>query len=106
MSIDLEHESLISLAAAAKILPGRPSIPTLWRWRSRGVGGVRLETVVIGGRRYTSHEAIAKFIAGTTAARDGPPAPLTGHARTGNRSGRGTATKGRNLTAEKTMYQP
>jgi len=76
MSIDLEHEFLLSLTEAAKTLPGRPSVVTQWRWYSRGIGGVKLETVVIGGRRYTSLEAIARFIAGTTAARDGQPPPL------------------------------
>src|SRR5271154_5104019 len=74
--IDILIELLISLAAASKLLPGRPSITTLWRWHHRGVRGVKLETVVIGGRRYTSREAIARFIAATTAARDGQPTLL------------------------------
>ena len=74
--IDLTIEKLISLRAAAKEFPDRPSSPTIWRWYSRGVAGVRLATVVVGGRRYTSREAIARFIAGTTAARDGQPPQL------------------------------
>lgn len=31
-----------------------PDVTTVWRWRSRGVRGIRLDTVCIGGRRYTS----------------------------------------------------
>jgi hypothetical protein len=60
--IDIERESLITLAEASRLLPGRPSAATLWRWRNRGVaGGRKLETVVIGGRPYTSREALARF---------------------------------------------
>lgn len=66
-------ETLISLAEAARTLPGRPNIATLWRWRTAGVRGVTLETVTVGGRRYTSREALARFVAATTAAADGEP---------------------------------
>ena len=38
-----------------------------------GAGGVRLETVKIGGIRYTSHEAIARFISRCSG--DDVPAP-------------------------------
>ena len=72
--IDLKDEELIPLAGSA--FPSRPSNPTVWRWHRKGVGGVFLETVLVGGRRYTSREAINRFIAGTTAARDGPPVSL------------------------------
>jgi len=52
-------------------LPGQPHLSTLWRWYRRGVRGVRLETVVVGGRRFTSRAAIERFIERTTVARDG-----------------------------------
>lgn len=82
MPIDTETEILLTLTEAAKTLPGRPSVTTLWRWRTRGVRGVRLDTCAVGGRRYTSREAIQRFIAATTAAADGEPAPLrTPHER-------------------------
>ena len=55
-------EKLLSVNEAAKVIPGRPHLSTVWRWISYGVGGVRLETVQIGGRRYTSFEAIERFI--------------------------------------------
>lgn len=74
--IDLSTEHLLTLPEAARLLPGRPSTCTLWRWRSRGVYGVRLDSCLIGGRRYTSREAIERFVAGCSAAGDGQAAPL------------------------------
>ena len=59
--IDMSSETLITLPQAAAILPGRPSVATLWRWRLRGVAGRRLESVQIGGRVYTSREALQRF---------------------------------------------
>lgn len=73
--IDPTTESLLSLTEAAQTLPGRPNVTTVWRWRNRGVRGVTLETVCIGGRRFTSREALARFCAATTAAADGVPVP-------------------------------
>jgi hypothetical protein len=69
--IDTTHESLISLTDAAKMLPGRPNLSTIWRWRNRGVRGVKLETVMCGGRRMTSLESLARFFQRVTAAADG-----------------------------------
>ncbi|MEL7484628.1 MAG: DUF1580 domain-containing protein, partial [Planctomycetota bacterium] len=68
-SIDFEHEELITLAAAARKVPGRvPGKPvhtaTLARWATRGVGGRRLETLKIGGRLFTSVEALSRFVSG------------------------------------------
>ena len=71
--IDPESETLISLTDAAKLSPGRPNVTTVWRWRNRGVRGVKLETGLFGGRRMTSREALARFFAATTAAADGQP---------------------------------
>ncbi len=50
------------------------SIPTVWRWRQRGIRGIRLETCLVGGRRYTSRESFNRFVESTTAAADGEPA--------------------------------
>lgn len=69
--IDTEHEKIITLADAAKFIPSRPNLSTVWRWRNRGVRGVKLETVLLGGRRMTSREALSRFFAATTAAADG-----------------------------------
>ncbi|MBI3461447.1 MAG: DUF1580 domain-containing protein [Planctomycetes bacterium] len=67
MAISLD-EHLVTLNEARARLPGRPDISTLWRWRQRGVRGVKLETLVVGGRRYTTVEALERFVAATTAA--------------------------------------
>ena len=61
MSITFE-ESLLSLGDAAKTLPNSPHISTVWRWVNRGVRGVVLETIVIAGRRFTSREALQRFV--------------------------------------------
>ena len=63
MSIDLTRERPISFNEAAKYLPRgyRPHLSTWWRWHKHGIKGVRLETVVLGGRRYTTAEAVQRF---------------------------------------------
>ena len=35
---------------------------TLLRWAQKGVGGVRLRSWVVGGRRLTNREAVLEFI--------------------------------------------
>lgn len=74
--IDVESETLVQFPEARSAFPGdrRHSLATLHRWRLRGVRGVKLETVLIGGLRYTSKEAIARFIAAQNAD-DAPAAP-------------------------------
>lgn len=72
----VSSESWLPLSATSKFFPGRPHRSTIWRFAMKGVRGVRLETIVCGGRRYTSEEAILKFIAATTAAADGERVPM------------------------------
>ena len=66
--IDIDNEKLLTLARATRYLPkGRANKPvhvaTLHRWAGPyGVRGVRLETIRIGGIRYTSEEALTRFI--------------------------------------------
>ena len=71
--IDPQTENLVSLTDAAKTLPGRPNVTTIWRWRNRGVRGVKLETILSGGRRFTSIEALRRFQDQVTAVADGAP---------------------------------
>lgn len=66
--IDLDHEDLVGLADAAKHLAERfqstgrkVHTSTVWRWASKGVGGVVLESVKFGGARVTSKQALARF---------------------------------------------
>ncbi len=61
-------ENLITLAEAARLLPGNPSPSSLWRWRTKGCHGVKLRAWLIGGRWHTSREALQAFVAATTAA--------------------------------------
>jgi Protein of unknown function (DUF1580) len=69
--VDINREQLLTFTEAAKLLPGRPNVATLWRWRTAGCRGVKLETVLVGGKRYTSREALQRFVDATTAAADG-----------------------------------
>lgn len=68
MAIDIDSEELIHLPEARALFPQRPALNTLHRWRLKGVRGVRLETILIGALRYTSREAIRRFIAAQNAA--------------------------------------
>jgi hypothetical protein len=66
--IDLSEETLIPVGQIPKLLPPRPNgkrvhISACYRWITRGIRGVRLEVVRIGGSTYTSREAIARFAA-------------------------------------------
>jgi hypothetical protein len=76
MAIDPSVDPLIPLSKAAKSLPKPPSLACLWRWHAKGVRGVHLETVVVGGRRYTTAAAWREFVAKLTenAAADSRPA--------------------------------
>ncbi len=75
--IDLATEDILSLTAAAKRLPHlrgkRIHSSTLYRWASRGVRGVVLETARIGGSTVTSAEALQRFVDSLSR----PPTPRT-----------------------------
>ena len=60
-------EKLIRFKDAVSYLPGGLQVhySTLHRWRIRGCRGVKLETILIGGHRYTSSEAIRRFLRAT-----------------------------------------
>jgi hypothetical protein len=73
--IDLEREQVIPFAEAAKVSPGRPIIATVWRWGTRGIAGVKLESVAAGGRRFTSVEALQRFFERVTEAKNGGSLP-------------------------------
>ena len=73
--IDIEKETMVAFAEAPKSLPWRPNISTLHRWRLKGCRGTKLETCLIGGRRFTSREALVRFIQRNTALQDGEIVP-------------------------------
>ena len=61
-------ERVWPLGQARKFLPPmhkkrRPDISTIYRWSTKGLKGVVLETCQVGGTRCVSREAIARFFA-------------------------------------------
>lgn len=88
MSNDLLNETLVSLATAARKVPGRGGRPlhpsTIFRWICEGVrtpDGVRLklEACRIGFSWKTSEQALRRFVDALTAAHSGdaePPRPM------------------------------
>ncbi len=70
--IDLAHESVLSLTDAVEHLPQRRGgrsvhVATLYRWAQRGVRGVKLEALQVGGTKCTSIEALQRFFERLTA---------------------------------------
>ena len=64
--IDINKEHLIRIHDVPRRLPRRPTgkqvhISAVYRWIKRGVRGVFLESVKIGGSTYTSEEALQRF---------------------------------------------
>lgn len=74
----IDNEELYPLRATEKWMPrveseSLPSVPTANRWAVNGLLSrdghrVKLETILIGRRRYTSKEAALRFIAARNAA--------------------------------------
>ena len=65
MAIDFRNETILRFnGETARAFPGskKPSRPTLFRWASVGLNGVRLETFLIGVQRFCSQEAVERFI--------------------------------------------
>ncbi len=64
--IDLTREHLVPVREIPRFLPCRTSgkrvhISACYRWLSRGIRGVKLEAIRIGGTTYTSVEALQRF---------------------------------------------
>jgi len=77
--LNIQTETLISfrdLPSWCKQHLGRRISPSsLHRWRLRGCRGVKLETLLIGGSRTTSEEALQRFFEATTRVQDGENPP-------------------------------
>ena len=67
--LHFDDEDLITLAEAARLVPGQRHPATLWRWANIGVAGVRLDSLEIGGVAYTSPKALQSFCEAVTAAK-------------------------------------
>lgn len=63
-------EDTITLREAAGVLEEatgrRPHISTIFRWCTRGSGGIRLEHVRMGRDRFTSIQALTRFLEART----------------------------------------
>lgn len=73
--IEFSEQAAVPVAEVPAYLPPgrggrRVNSSTVIRWCLRGVRGVRLESVVVGGRRYTDRASIVRFIEATTAAHE------------------------------------
>jgi hypothetical protein len=61
----LYTEKIVSFTEAAEALPeinGKAVHPSaVWRWARKGIKGIKLETLRLGGRFITSMEALDRF---------------------------------------------
>jgi len=69
----LLNETIIFLQDVPRLMPrtprGRPiHLCTVVRWKDRGLRGVKLEAVRLGGRWVTSREALERFVERLTSA--------------------------------------
>ncbi len=71
------NERLLPLVEVIEQATGqRVNLSTALRWCQQGVGGIRLESWKLGGRRLTSAEAVGRFLERTTAASDSGRQPV------------------------------
>ena len=70
-------EQRLTLTQAARKLGVNPS--STWRWALHGVRGVKLETYNVGAQRFTSEEAIERFVEATTAVAANTSMPSVAH---------------------------
>ena len=67
--INIETDDIRPAQQVIKSRTGKRVSPaTLWRWRLKGVGGVKLPMVRVGGVWHTTVEAFAEFVRAQTAA--------------------------------------
>lgn len=62
IQIDLQKDELLTFGQARKLLPRPVSPTTWWRWRTKGVNGVKLPALRCGNVWMTSREAVYEFI--------------------------------------------
>ena len=79
--IDSTHENLISLADVPGHLPDRrggkrPHVSCIYRWCQKGVRGIKLEVLQIGGTKCTSLKALQRFFERLSAAGNGEAPPV------------------------------
>lgn len=69
MALDFSNEHPITLVEVPKHVPKRHGkkvhYSTVYRWISKGARGRVLESALVGGVRYTTVEAVGRFLAAT-----------------------------------------
>ncbi len=67
MALDFTKEQAIPLSEVPRYVPKRRGkkvhYSTVYRWATKGARGRPLETVLIGGIRYTTVEEVLRFLA-------------------------------------------
>ncbi len=60
-------EDMLQFSELIKEFPPsrRPHVSSLYRWHKRGINGVRLEAVRIGGVHVSSKQALTRFLQAT-----------------------------------------
>ncbi|MDZ4689521.1 MAG: DUF1580 domain-containing protein [Planctomycetaceae bacterium] len=78
----------IPLNEVPAYVPGRPSVPTVWRWILSGVKGpngerIELRSFKVAGKRFVNRDAVREFIAAWNA---DAPEPATADSERVNRA--------------------
>lgn len=78
--IDIFKDDLVNLHDLPDLLPvsrrgKKTHVSTVLRWALHGSRGHILETVSVGGSRYTTRAAVAKFCAAVARGKPAAPAP-------------------------------
>lgn len=72
---NLLSEHLFPLNEAADHIPTEPSISTVRRWCRVGLRGIKLESMMLAGKRVTSRQALLRFFAALDAPNEAPQQP-------------------------------
>ena len=100
--IDIQRETVVTPAKATIYCPEhragvRPNLATIYRWMQHGVGGIKLESIVVGATPCTSVQALQRFFDRLTAAANAEhdaaivPPPVSKSRARGHRGSRASA---------------
>jgi hypothetical protein len=70
--VNLDFDDLITMAQASRLLPTQPSPCTLWRWRTKGINGVKLRCIKSGAHWLTSRRALCEFLVAQSSDKNQP----------------------------------
>lgn len=82
------NEKLLTLVEAYEVVTGkRPNVSVPWRHSQYGIDGIKLEVVIMGGKRMTSREACIRFFEARTQQKlNGTTSPMTSSASPSNQA--------------------